>query len=193
MAGRVLDDAPDSFALAGHSMGGRVALEIVRRAPERVERLALLCTDYRGHASEESRRQEALERERLLAMARDEGMRTLARFWFAGLVAPARTSDTALMAALETMGARHTPRQLAAEINAGLTRGDYADLLPTIACPTLVCAGAEDRLRPAERHVEMAAEIPRATLVLISGSGHMAPMENPAAVSAALRRWLGVP
>jgi pimeloyl-ACP methyl ester carboxylesterase len=191
MAECVLAEAPETFAVAGHSMGGRVALEIVRQAPERVERLALIGTDYRGHDCAASRATETLNRDRLLAHAREHGMASLARVWFTGLVAPAQARDRALMDALVAMGARHSLRQLEAEIAAGLTRPDYAALLPSIACPTLVCAGEVDWLRSADNHSRMAAAIAQARFVMIPGAGHMIAMERPNALTAAMRAWMG--
>lgn len=190
MAETVLGRAPETFALAGHSMGGRVALEVVRRAPERVSRLALICTDYRGHSCDSARATETRHHERLLAHARDLGMASVARVWFTGLVAPSHARDQALIEALVTMGARHSVEQLAAEIEAGLTRQDYSALLPDIACPTLVCAGEMDWLRSPDSHARMAERIPLALLTVIAGAGHMVAMEAPDALTAALRDWL---
>lgn len=190
MALAVLADAPDSFALAGHSMGGRVALEIVKRASGRVSCLGLFCTDYRGHANEASRAEEAADRETLMARAYADGVHCLAHHWFSSLVAPAMAMDQHLMRELTEMGARHSLEQLAAEIHAGLTRQDYAIVLPRITCPTLVCTGQKDPLRTVDLHAEMAARIPGARFVLIPGAGHMIAMEQPQALTAAMREWL---
>lgn len=190
MAELVLEQAPASFALAGHSMGGRVALEVVRRAPRRVQRLALLCTDYRGHESEGARAAEALNRERMLANARQNGMKNFARSWFVSQVAPPQATNAAMIDAMAAMGAAHTPAQLAAEFEAGLSRQDYGALLHDITCPTLVCTGEFDWLRPVANHQRMAAQIPNARLVIIAESGHMVAMEQPTAVTEAMRSWL---
>ena len=190
MAQAVLSWAPKTFALAGHSMGGRVALEIFKRAPERVARLALFCTDYRGHASEADFRREAAEREKNLAMAREEGMEAFTRQWVRSVIAPSRLDDEELIGAMVAMMARQAMSVLAAQTLAGLRRGDYADLLPRIFCPTLVCAGEEDTLRPVAGHREMAARIPASRLVVIEGSGHMVAMERPQDVSNAMRQWI---
>ena len=190
MADIVLSGAPARFALAGHSMGGRVALEIVGRAPERVARLGLFCTDYRGHESDASRSEESLHRERLLAEARDIGMASLSRLWFTSLIAPEQAGNEDLIEALTAMGARHSLEQFAAEIRAGLARTDQSALLPAINCPTLVCAGEKDTLRPVGGLAQMAARIPRARLTVIEGAGHMVAMERPEALTAAMRDWL---
>jgi len=190
MAERVLSAGPASFALAGHSMGGRVALEVVKRAPERVERLGLFCTDYRGHESEAARTVEAMSRERLLANARESGMANLARRWFVSQIAAAQAANAELIRTMTAMGARHSLQQLEAEFSAGLNRQDYAHLLAAISCPTLVCAAELDWLRPVGGHIQMAARIPHARLIVIEGSGHMVAMERPDALTAAMRDWL---
>lgn len=190
MAEAVLATAPARFALAGHSMGGRVAQEVYRKAPQRVIALALLATDYRGHPDDASRAAEAARRDGMLARVRTEGMEAFARFWAPQVIAPANLTDTKLMADAVAMMARHSPGALEAETLAGLTRPDRSALLPTIGCPVLVCAGDQDTLRPVAVHRDMAALIPNAQLVVIAGSGHMVAMERPEAVSAAMRDWL---
>ncbi|MEI9988694.1 MAG: alpha/beta fold hydrolase [Rhizomicrobium sp.] len=190
MAETVLRDAPEVFDLAGHSMGGRVAQEIVRRAPARVRRLALFATDYRGHADDPARDAEAAQRDETLARAREIGIAAWAAEWAREMVAPERLEDRALLSAVAAMFARCTLDQLAAHAQAGLTRPDYSDLLPRIACPALVCAGSEDRLRTVEAHRAMAALIPGARLVVLDRCGHMVAMERPDAVTAAMREWL---
>lgn len=187
MAEAVLADAPARFALAGHSMGGRVAQEICRRAPGRVVKLGLFCTDYRGRRADE---EEDAGMDALLARARSEGMASAGRAWARRILGARALGEEAIVAAVVAMAARQSPEHLAAQISAGRTRPDYADLLPAIACPTLVCAGAEDTLRPPALQREMAAMIPTRRLVVIEGSGHMIAMENPEAVTAAMRSWL---
>ncbi|MEJ1969421.1 MAG: alpha/beta fold hydrolase [Rhizomicrobium sp.] len=190
MADAALADAPDSFALAGHSMGGRVAQAVYRRAPQRVTKLALLATDFRGHADAAARAAEAARRDGMLARVAAVGLAEFARFWARQVVSPSRLDDAPLLAAVADMMARHTPAQLAAQTLAGLTRPDFADLLPRIACPTLLVAGDEDTLRPVSVHREMAELIPRNSLTVLPHCGHMVAMENPDAVSAAMRHWL---
>jgi pimeloyl-ACP methyl ester carboxylesterase len=190
MAEVVLAGAPEKFALAGHSMGGRVALEVYRRAPRRVARLALLCTDYRGHGSEEARNQEFANGEGLKALARNEGMDAVARRITGIALPPERHADKPLVAAVTAMIARFTPAHLAAHLHAGLNRPDFTDLLPSITCPTLICAGEKDVMRPVQVHRDMAAKIPSSRLAIIPGGGHMIAMEYPQQVTAAMRSWL---
>lgn len=193
MAERVLATAPPTFAVAGHSMGGRVALEIVRRAPERVLRLALLDTGFRARPAGAAGEDERTARLALLATAREQGMRAMARVWVRPMVHPARATDAALIPAIVEMFERRTPAQFAGQIEALLARPDASGVLMRVACPALVMCGAEDGWAPPAQHREMAALIPGSRLAMIERCGHMAPMERPDAVGAALAQWLQSP
>lgn len=193
MAERLLAAAPaPRFALAGHSMGGRVALEVLRRAPDRVARVALLDTGWEarpvGPASDAERQQ----RFALVDTARRAGMAALATAWSPGMLHPAR-HGSALHAEVMAMVARRTPEGFERQVQALLGRPDAADVLAAVRCPALVLCGREDRWSPPERHVAMAARTPGARLVLVDDCGHMAPMEQPAAVRDALAAWLHAP
>jgi len=190
MAEAILKTAPVSFALAGHSMGGRIALEILRRAPQRVERLALLDTGYQPLPKGEAGEREATGRHRMVALAREMGMRAMGLNWARGMVHPSRLSDRALMAGILDMIDRRTPQFYAAQIRAMLNRPDATPVLPAIHCPTLVLCGREDTWSPLERHRRLAALIPASTLTIIEDCGHMSTLEQPEAVNAALRWWL---
>jgi len=190
MAERVLDFAPARFAVAGHSMGGRVALEIFRRAPERVTGLALLDTNYLPRPAGEAGAREERERMELLALARRAGTRLMAERWVQGMVHPARLGDRVLVDAILDMFARKSADTFEAQIKALLDRPDAAPLLPRIACPALVLCGREDSWAPLARHEAMAAAIPGARLAVIDECGHMAPLERPEAVAGAFRQWL---
>jgi pimeloyl-ACP methyl ester carboxylesterase len=192
MAERVLAGAPPRFAVAGHSMGGRVALEIVRRAPGRVERLALLDTGCRARPPGAAGAAERAGRLALLATAREHGMRAMARTWVQPMVHPERLADEALIEAILAMFARRTPRQFEGQIEALLARPDATDVLRAVACPALVLCGREDGWAPPAQHEEMAALMPGSRLAVLDRCGHMAPMERPDAVGAALVEWLGV-
>ena len=190
MAERVLAGAPPTFAVAGHSMGGRVALEIVRRAPERVERLALLDTGCRARPPGAVGDAERTGRLALLASARERGMRAMARTWVQPMVHPERLADAALIEAILDMFARRTPLQFAGQIEALLARPDATDVLGSLTCPTLVLCGREDGWAPPSQHEEMAALIPGGRLAVLDRCGHMAPMERPDTVGEALVEWL---
>jgi pimeloyl-ACP methyl ester carboxylesterase len=184
MAEHVLAMAPEHFAVAGHSMGGRVALEVLRSAPQRVSGLALLNTGVYT-----VRDGEPQSRGRLLRLAYEHGMSALAAEWLPPMMAGgSRTLE--LMPRLMAMVERSTPDSYAGQINALLNRPDALSVLPTIGVPTLLLSGSEDTWSPISQHQTMRRRIPHATLFEIHGAGHMAPIERPDAVALALREWL---
>ena len=185
MAREVLDAAPPRFALAGHSMGGRVALEIMRTAPDRVERLALFDTTATPAAPDEP-----LRRQEMIDLAREQGMAALAAHWLPMIVHPARLNQREFVQALTAMICRANPDIFSGQVLALLNRPDYRAILPQIACPTLVACGREDLWSPVSRHVEIAADIPQAKLAIIDDCAHMATVESPGEVTKLLRAWL---
>lgn len=190
MAVQVLQEAPtERFALAGHSMGGRVALEVMRMAPERVERLALLDTGTHTLAAGEAGEKERAGRMALLALAQARGMRALGEQWARGMVHPDQL-DTPLFESILDMLERSSPAQFAAQVQALLARPDAAPLLPGIRCPVLVLCGRDDAWSPPAQHEAMHAAIAGSSLCLVDHCGHMSTMEQPAAVTAALAGWL---
>jgi pimeloyl-ACP methyl ester carboxylesterase len=189
MAEIALALTPDPIAVAGHSMGGRVAFEIMRIAPSRVAGLALLDTAYRGFPGGEAGEREIARRSELVNLARTKGMRAMAEFWMPSIIHPDRMSDAELISAILAMMSRKTPEIFAAQIKALLGRPDATALLSTIRCPALVLCGRKDTWSPLEGHREIAAAIPNSHLAVIEHCGHMAPMERPAEVTAALTAW----
>jgi pimeloyl-ACP methyl ester carboxylesterase len=185
MAERVLEIAPSRVSLLGHSMGARVALEIVRRAPDRIERLALVSTGV--HLP---RPGEAESRQALLALGHAEGPVALVDRWLPPMVAPSREGDEALMSPLRRMCVEAGVSRFESQIAALLDRPEVETLLPHIHCPTMVLVGSEDRWSPVEQHRAIAAAIPGAVLKIIDGSGHMLPAEAPDAFVAAVAGWL---
>ena len=193
MARQVLAEAPtERFALAGHSMGGRVALEVLRLAPQRVERLALLDTGVDPLPAGEAGEKERAGRMALLQLAREQGMRAMGRQWARGMVHPERL-DSSMFEQLLDIIERKTPEIFAAQIQALLGRPDARPVLAGSRCPTLLLCGRQDAWSPVERHAQMQLLLPSATLAVIEDAGHMVTMEQPQAVSAALRDWLGWP
>ena len=193
MAAHVLATAPsERFALAGHSMGGRVALEVVRRAPERVLRLALLDTGYKALAAGDAGEKEHAGRHQLLARARAEGMRAMGEQWAGPMVRPERIGEPVFEAILQ-MIARNTLEMFESQIRALLARPDATVLLPLIRCPVLLLCGRDDLWSPLARHEEMHNAIAGSRLDVIEMSGHMTTMEQPRAVSRALAKWLARP
>jgi pimeloyl-ACP methyl ester carboxylesterase len=185
MAEHVLETAPERFAVAGHSMGGRVALELVRTAPQRISGLALLNTGV--HPVRDG---EPQSRGRLLRLAYEHGMAALAAEWLPPMLAGGAARSLELMPRLMAMVERSTPDSYAGQIHAMLNRPDALSVLSTIAVPTLLLSGSEDTWSPISQHETMRRRIPHATLFEIHGVGHMSPVERPDAVALALREWL---
>ena len=192
MARQVLDNAPAQFALAGHSMGGRVAMEVLRLAPARVTRLALLDTGYKARAAGTAGEDEARKRHALLEIARNQGVRAMAAQWVQGMLDPPRLSDTALVEAIVAMFARKSADIFARQIRALLARPDATPVLQGIAVPALVLCGRADSWSPLSQHAEIAALIAAQPLVqVIEHAGHMCTMEQPQAVARVMQDWLG--
>ena len=185
MAEAVLRWAPPKFALAGHSMGGRVAFQILRLAPERVTKVALLNTgsEARSETEEPGRR-------RLLSIARAQGMRAMAVEWLKGMLPAYRQDDTALVEEIIAMFERKSPDLFEIQMLVLLGRPNATPLLRLIHCPALLLTGFDDAWSPPARHLEMAQSIPKSELVVVPKCGHMSPMERPEEVTAALRAWL---
>ncbi len=185
LAGEVLRHAPPAFALAGLSMGGIVAMEIARLAPARVERIALLDTN-----SLPDRPEQAAARERQIARAgRDLGL-VMREELMPHFVTEGPDADAILALCLDmalTLGSDVFARQS----RALATRPDQSETLRRLDLPALVLCGAADRLCPPKRHHLMASLLPDAELVEIPQAGHLPTLEQPQAVTDALRRWLG--
>jgi pimeloyl-ACP methyl ester carboxylesterase len=184
LAASALRPAPAGpLALVGHSMGGYVALEIMRQAPERIERLALLNTNARPDTKEGTE-----NRRRLMALA-EKDFPAVIQALLPKLVKPQhleRLSGTMTEMALAT-GKEAFLRQEEAIIG----RGDSRPRLAAIGCPTLVVAARDDQLMPVEILEELARGIPGARLAIVEDCGHMASLERPAEVAKLLREWLG--
>jgi pimeloyl-ACP methyl ester carboxylesterase len=185
MAEHVLSVAPERFAMAGHSMGGRVALEVMRSASRRIAGLALLNTGV--HAVRDG---EPQSRGHLLRVAYQRGMSALAAEWLPPLMGSDTVRTAELMPRLTAMVERWTADAYAEQISAMLHRPDALSVLPTIAVPTLLLSGSDDAWSPVSQQETMRRRIPHATLFEIHGAGHMAPIERPEPVTVALREWL---
>jgi pimeloyl-ACP methyl ester carboxylesterase len=188
----VLRTAPERFAMAGHSMGGRVAFQVYGMAPDRVTRIALLNTAVGRRLPGAAGEDEERKRRALLHVARADGMRAMAMQWLPPMMHPDRMADTALVESIMTMVERKTPDIFEAQILALLGRPDATPVLGQIRCPALLLSGREDGWSPPARHADMAAAIPGSKLAIIPDSGHMSTMEQPAAVSRAMRDWLAM-
>ncbi|HSI59343.1 MAG TPA: alpha/beta hydrolase [Ideonella sp.] len=193
MARQVLSDtAAQRFSLVGHSMGGRVALEMLRLAPQRVERLALLDTGTDPLQAGEAGERERSQRMALIAIARARGMRAMGEQWARGMVHPSRL-DSPLFDRILEMIERKPLAVFEAQIAALLGRPDARPTLAGIACPLLLLCGREDLWSPLARHEQMHRNAPGSALVVIEDAGHMSTMEQPDEVSRALLAWLHTP
>ena len=191
MAERILENAPAVFDLAGHSMGGRVALEVMRLAPRRVRRLALLGTWYRAKESGEAGAEELRKRQVLLDIARTQSVRAMAIEWVKPMVAPSRLSDTVFVEQIITMICRKSEDIFKRQIKALIERPDASDVLSQVQIPTLVMAGAFDSWATPAQHQEIANHIPaKPEVAVIAPSGHMVMMEEPQLVAQQLNQWL---
>jgi pimeloyl-ACP methyl ester carboxylesterase len=184
MAARVLAQAPARFALAGLSMGGYVAFEILRQAPERVSRLALLDTTAAPDSPER-----ALQRRRSLAILKRGRFLGVTQQLLPTLVHP-RHVHGPVGQAVQAMAQRVGPEAYRRQQTAILHRPDSRPLLPTLTPPTLVLGGADDALTPPAVVQALAAAIPRAQLHTLPDCGHLPTLEQPEATSALMRHWL---
>ena len=175
---------PGPFALAGLSMGGYVALEILRRAPDRVRALALLNTNARPDSAESTE-----NRRRLIELS-GRDFEAVFQALLPRLVHPERLRDRALTDLLRAMADRVGPEVFRRHQNAIIGRIDSRSHLAAIACPTLVVAGREDAIMPLAVSEEMAGAIPGARLAVIERCGHVSTLEQPEAVTALLRPWI---
>ena len=184
IAGSILAAAPPRFALAGLSMGGYIACEIVRQAPERVERLALLDTGARADTPERT-----ASRRELIATAEREGVARAQELLMPVLIHKARLGDKALVDTINQMALDVGLEAFKRQQEAIIARPDHRPLLAGIRCPTLVLVGEQDALTPPELAQEMAEGIPGAALHVVPHCGHLSTLEQPETVSRALRAW----
>lgn len=187
MARRVLDEVGDQrFALAGLSMGGYVALEIMRQAPQRVERLALLDTRARPDSPDETERRRTLMR---IAEAA-KGFAPVNKRMLPLLVHASRVADAQLTRTIQEMAERIGIPAYLRQQNAIMSRADFRPVLGQIDCPTLLLCGRQDAITQVSLHEEMASAMPHARFVILEACGHLSTLEKPAEVNAALRDWL---
>ena len=188
IASNILDRVPPKFALAGVSMGGIVAMEILRRAPERVTRVALMSTNSLAETP-----QSAAEYEPLISKLRSGQLEEAVR----GLMSPEHLAPgpgrSEVMDELLVMARDMGPDAIVRQIRALQRRRDYQSVLRRCKVPALVLCGDQDGLTPVKRHRLMAELIPYAELTVIEGAGHLPPLEKPIATNEALHAWLKQP
>lgn len=185
IAARILGDAPPRFALAGLSMGGYIALTIVRQAPERVVKLALLDSSSRPETPEQTER-----RKPQIALAQAGRFAEVPALQFPVFVHRDRQNDTALRARVRAMAEETGAEVFLRQQHAIITRADARPLLKSIHCPTLVLVGDDDALTPPALAEEMATGIAASRLVVVPECGHLSTMERPEAVNRALVEWM---
>jgi pimeloyl-ACP methyl ester carboxylesterase len=185
LAQRILAAAPARFALVGLSMGGYVSFEILRQAPERIAKLALLDTSARPDTPEQTDSRLAQ-----IALATEGRMTEVVNALFPRLVHRDRRDDAALHAVFTLMAEEVGAWGFIRQQNAIMGRSDSRPSLGRIRCPTLVLVGDGDELTPPDRAAEIAGGIPGAQLVTIEKSGHVSTLERPEEVTRALLEWL---
>jgi pimeloyl-ACP methyl ester carboxylesterase len=185
IAARILADAPPRFALAGLSMGGYIAFAMLRQAPERIAKLALLDTSARPDTREQTE-----GRKKFIAMAEAGKLSEVVDTLAPRFLHPSRRDDPALNNLIRDMAADTGADAFVRQVKAIMKRPDSRPLLPSIGCPTLVLVGDGDELTPPELSKEIAAGIPGARLAVVPHCGHLSTVERPDAVSAALAEWL---
>jgi len=184
VAAHVLASAPDRFAVAGLSMGGYCALEMIRQAPQRIAGLALVDTSARPDTPEgKANREKQIERARTDYAALVE---ELLPKW----IHPSRLDDAAVADVVRAMARDAGPEVFARQQRAIMSRADSRPLLSSIRCPSIVVCGRDDQLMPIEIHEELVRGITGAKLHAIERCGHLAPLERPEAVASAMSAWL---
>jgi pimeloyl-ACP methyl ester carboxylesterase len=185
IARRILAAAPPRFALAGLSMGGYISFEIMRQAPERVVKLALLDTGARGDTPEQTERRKVV-----IGLAKSGRYAEVPEIAFPVYVHRNRHGDAELKTIVRIMAAETGVEAFLRQQAAIIGRPDSRPGLSAIACPTLVLVGEGDEATPPELAREIASGIPGARLVIVPDSGHLSTLEQPEAVTAALVDWM---
>jgi pimeloyl-ACP methyl ester carboxylesterase len=185
IAAAILAEAPSQFALAGISMGGYICFEIMRQAPERVVKLALLNTSARPDTPEET-----VQRRALLAQAQSGDFKAVLAQVMPAILHPAHRNNPILRDTTLRMGLTVGFEGFSRQTEAVIGRIDSRPNLPAISVSTLVVAGDSDPLMPQDRAEEIASAIPHARLVVIPECGHASTLEQPEAINQALIDWI---
>jgi pimeloyl-ACP methyl ester carboxylesterase len=185
MAAGVLHEVSGDFALAGLSMGGYVAFEILRRAPERVNRVALINTRAEVDTEAESRR-----RRGLIELARKGRFKGVTPRLLPSLLHPEHLHHERITRTVTDMAERVGQAAFVRQQTAIINRPDSQPLLSSIRQPALVLGGDADAIAPPVSHEAMARAMPNARLMILARCGHLAPLERPGLVTAVFRAWL---
>lgn len=184
-AASVLDDAPETFSVAGLSMGGYVAFELLRQVPDRIKRVALIDTS--PYADEPEHKE---FRHAIMEVAKTQGMEEVVETLLGRLIHPSRFIDKDLVRSIDAMAHRIGVEGFIRQQTALLNRQSSEDLLPEIKCPTLIVVGKQDKLTPPKISRDMAQKITHSKLIEIDNCAHMSTMEQPEALSALLHYWM---
>lgn len=186
VAARILAEAPPHFALAGLSFGGYIAFAMLRLAPERIAKLALLDTSARPDTPEQT-----AARHTQIAMAQSGRFDEIPDLSIPRFLHRNRQNDTAMTTLVRQMAQDTGPHAFVRQMHAIMSRPDSRPLLRNIRCPTLVLVGDGDLATPPELNKEIADGIAGARLVIVPDCGHLSTIERPEPVNAALAAWLG--
>ncbi|MDC0598343.1 alpha/beta hydrolase [Gammaproteobacteria bacterium] len=184
MAQEVIAQAPEKFSVVGHSMGARVALEIINIAPDRIDKIALMDTGV--HPVQPGEKE---KRQTFLDLANTQGMAAVARSWALPMVGSSHRQDEELMTEIYAMVERYTLSEYEGQLQALLGRSDQAPYLKNITQHVLLVCGDEDNWSPVSQHQEMLQALNSAELKIVKDSGHMVTMEQPEAVNKILVDW----
>ena len=187
IAARILADAPPRFALAGLSMGGYIAFAMLRQAPDRIAKLALLDTSARPDTAEQS-----AAREKFIGMADAGKLGEIVEMLTPRFLHRSQHNNEALKKLVRDMAADTGADAFVRQQKAIMSRPDSRPLLASIRCPALVVVGDGDELTPPELAREICTGISGARLVVVPGCGHLSTIEKPDAVNAALAEWLSI-
>lgn len=185
MAQKVLDNSPETFCLVGHSMGARVALEIMKHSASRVKKLALFNTGVHPVSNSEIQ-----GRKKLINIAKNEGITPLVQQWLPPMMSESGIKNKQLMKELEKMVLSYSVDEYLKQINALINRPEAESILPLISIPTLLLSGTQDKWSPISQHEEMHKKITNSKLIKIEDAGHMAPCEFPDIISKVIREWI---
>ncbi len=185
MATMILAQAPARFHLVGHSMGARVALEILRQAGPRVDGLILMSFGTHPVAADEPARYQAMQ-----TLAETQGMSALAEHW-AGIMVPGQGKAAgALRDLIRQMAAQYCLADFQSQVQAALARQDQSQVLASHSGAVLLLCGEEDQWSPPSQHRQILADTADASLEVVSGAGHMLPLQRPTEVSGRISSWL---
>jgi pimeloyl-ACP methyl ester carboxylesterase len=184
MAESVLAQAPERFSIVGHSMGGRVAMEIMHLAGNRIDKIAVLDTGTHG-----VKRGENQQRQEMLDLADSDGLQAVADAWIPIMIHSARHEDQVLVQAMNEMILRNTVDEYKGQVNALLSRVNQSEYLSDIKQHVLLICGDEDIWCPVSQHEVICSDLTRANLIVVKDSGHMSTIEKPQEVSEILVNW----